>query len=239
MTNTTPICDALEPFKESFRTLPPMPEDRVYRLTDADIDGTLPVEYRKAVALPAVRSAVMGAVKAKDIGGSVLIAGPPGTGKTWQLYGLLRGQRLRRAADLINVGERVRHEYTESRRWKIELESAWAKRRVADVIARDILVIISESSDIRSARYDREKLDAWCQDERILAVDEVGCVKPSDWVLEAVYEIATQRRKEGRTTIWTTNLTPDELRQSFGAAIASRMLGDSVIAFDGKDRRLA
>lgn len=239
MSQPITIGEALGGIARPSTPLPPMPEDLVYRLTKDDVEATLPTEYRKAVAIDAVRQTVMAAVQAKEIGGSALIVGPPGTGKTFQLYGLLRGQRLRHARDLIETGERIRHQLTSSRKWKAEPQAVWAERRVREVVAKDIMAIISESSDIRRARYDREKLDAWCQDDRILAVDDIGCVKPSEWVLEAVYEIATQRRKDGRTTIWTTNLNPDELRQTFGGAIASRLLGDAVVEIDGRDRRLA
>jgi hypothetical protein len=215
------------------------PDPLIYQLNPCDVEETLPVEYRKAVAIDAVRQTVVAAIRSKDIGGAALIMGPPGTGKTFQLYGLLRHQRLHHAKDLIETGDVIHHQLTSGRKWKAEPLSAWVDRRLRDIIDMDRLVIISESSDIRRARYDREKLDAWCQDDRILAVDHIGCVKPSERVLEAVYEIATQRRKDGRTTIWTTNLNPDELRQTFGGAIASRLLGDAVVEIDGKDRRLA
>jgi len=239
MSQPITIGEALGGLGRTALPLPTMPADLVYKLTREDIEATLPIEYRKAVAIDAVRQTVVAAIKAKEIGGSALIVGPPGTGKTFQLYGLLRGQRLRRARDLIETGERIQHQLTSARKWRAESEAAWAMRRVRDVVAQDIMAIISESSDIRRARYDREKLDAWCQDERILAIDDIGCVKPSEWVLEAVYEIATQRRKDGRTTIWTTNLNPDDLRQTFGGAIASRLLGDAVVEIDGQDRRTA
>lgn len=239
MSQSITLGEAITGLESNARPIGAPPEPLVYRLTKADIEATLPTEYRKAVAIEAVRQTVMAAVQAKEIGGSALIVGPPGTGKTFQLYGLLRGQRLRHARDLIERGERIRHQLTSSRKWKAEPQAVWAERRVREVVAQDIMAIISESSDIRRARYDRDRLDAWCKDDRILAVDDIGCVKPSEWVLEAVYEIATQRRKDGRTTIWTTNLNPDELRQTFGGAIASRLLGDAVVEIDGKDRRLA
>ena len=239
MSRPETLGDALERFPAPAKPISEQPQDLTYRLTAADIEDTLPIEYRKAVAIDAVRQSVKAAIMSKDIGGSALISGPPGTGKTWQLYGLLRAQRMRNARSLIETGERIRHELTSARKWKAEPEAAWAARRSRDVVAMDRLAIISESSDIRRARYDRDRLDAWCKDERILAIDDIGCVKPSEWVLEAVYEIATQRRKDGLTTIWTTNLQPDELRQTFGGAIASRLLGDAVVEIDGKDRRLA
>ncbi len=208
------------------------PDSVVYAMPPEDVEATLPAEYRKAISLPEISAAVANAL------GSVLIIGPPGTGKTYQLYGLLRDRRMLAARHLIEQGERVQYYRATSGAWRVEPGREWSAKHIRAIIARDSMVIISESSDIRAARYDRERLSAWCVNQRLLAIDDIGCVRPSDWVLEAVYEITTQRRKNGLQTIYTTNLTPDQLRESFGGAIASRLLGGVVVEMDGNDRRI-
>jgi hypothetical protein len=99
--------------------------------------------------------------------------------------------------------------------------------------------VISEANDILRNRFDRGWLDRCAQIPIRLVVDDVGFMpKPSDWALEAVYCLANDRRASGLKTIWTTNLTPDQIRDAYGQAIASRLLGGEVIEIDGRDRRL-
>jgi DNA replication protein DnaC len=101
------------------------------------------------------------------------------------------------------------------------------------------LRIITEVGQIRACRYDRDRLANWTNYPGWLAVDDIGAVEPNEWVREAVYHMANERRGMGRTTVWTSNLNPQKIRDVFGAAIASRILGGVVIETSGADRRLA
>ncbi len=150
---------------------------------------------------------------------SVALIGPPGTGKTRSLWAMVHRARLAKMGRLIG-GKR------------------------ADPIAHTInaherVRIITEAGDIRAHRYDREWLNQQCEWPHWLAVDDVGCIEPSEWVREAIYHLANERRAHNRRTIWTSNLSPDGIRSTFGAAIASRILGGLVLEVDGKDRRLS
>jgi hypothetical protein len=211
------------------------PEPLTYTLTLDEIAASLPAEYRDARPLESVAKL---ASQVYAEGGSLLILGPPGTGKTRQLYGLLLRLRRKAGAAWMNPGQIMDWELNACREWTVLARTRWADNALRDIARRDALTIISESTDIRRHRYDREMLDGWSTHEPVLAIDDVGCIKPSDWVLEAVYEIATNRRKHKLPTIWTSNLTPDEIRQQFGGAIASRLLGGSVIEIGGDDHRM-
>jgi DNA replication protein DnaC len=101
------------------------------------------------------------------------------------------------------------------------------------------LEIITEVGDIRASRYERDALDGWVNSRYWLAVDDIGAIEPNEWVREAIYHLANERRGKGSPTIWTSNLSPQKLRDTFGAAIASRILGGAVIETDGKDRRVS
>lgn len=97
--------------------------------------------------------------------------------------------------------------------------------------------VISECGDIDRYRYDWDWLDAWCDYRGCLCIDDIGYRQPRDWTVQAVYQIATQRRAHGRRTIWTTNLTFDRLREYYGAPIASRLMGGTVVQTGGDDWR--
>ena len=202
------------------------PAPVVYEVTQADIDQSLPAEYRGAVAIPALVEAVINR-------GTVILLGPPGTGKTRQLYGLLRHHRAR-----IKIRQEQYYEQRESG-WRIPNREKWAARSVAEIVAQDKIEIISESTDVRGHRHDRAWLASAATHPGLLCVDDVGCVKPDTWVQEAIYELSTQRRMHDLRTVWTTNLSPEEFRSQFGAAITSRLLGGEALAMDGADRRLA
>ncbi len=98
--------------------------------------------------------------------------------------------------------------------------------------------LLAETGHIRVHRYDREALQELIDYPQWLAMDDIGVVEPNEWVREALYHLANERRASNRTTVWTSNLSPQKIRDTFGAAIASRILGGVVIEVDGKDRRL-
>ena len=210
------------------RSTPPAPAPVQYRLTTAHIDASLPPEYRGAMAKRAL-------IDATEDHHTILISGPPGTGKTRQLWGIVRWWRMSEAK---RIGVRsVPYDLDVRRKWAVPGIDTWAEGVCKSMEQRQPIVIMSESSDIRANRFDRDWLASVCADRRWLAIDDIGCVRPDQWVQEAVYEIATQRRKNQYGTIWTTNLSGDELREQYGAAIASRLMGGKVFELDGNDRR--
>ena len=230
------VCDkAIGEIKLEDHPYPPVPSNLVtYKFLPEEVDGDLPEEYQGAEVLPAL----MDHIKSKPI--SVLLYGPPGSGKTRQGYALLRQERLLRAASLILDGEEVH-----SRTWRDDhgteqrgfTRSEWAEWKLHTLACGDRVFIITESADIRRFRYDRVKLDEWCEFPRTLVVDDIGFMEPNDWVKESIYHLANERRANGRRTIWTSNLDPNGLREAFGPAIASRLTGGVILNLDGEDRR--
>lgn len=73
----------------------------------------------------------------------------------------------------------------------------------------------------------------------LLVLDDVGANKPSVWANEKLFDITNKR--SGKNTIYTTNLTPDELKneQTFELKRSySRMAKNAqIIKMYGKDRR--
>jgi DNA replication protein DnaC len=98
--------------------------------------------------------------------------------------------------------------------------------------------IISECEDIDRRRYEWDFVEEWAQFENVLCIDDIGYKKPTDWNTQCFYFITNYRRRHGLFTIWTTNLTVEELKDYYGAAIASRIMGGVIFETGGKDKRL-
>lgn len=70
--------------------------------------------------------------------------------------------------------------------------------------------------------------------------DDIGSEKPSDWVRERLYTYINHRESRGKTQIYTSNISLDELADDryLGERIASRINGQChIIEFKGIDRR--
>lgn len=73
---------------------------------------------------------------------------------------------------------------------------------------------------------------------KLLIIDDIGAEKVTEWVRERMVSIINTRVGAGLSTIYTSNLSPDELVTQFEDRIASRVLGGSeIIEIAGKDRR--
>jgi len=231
--NSSTLKDSMPIIRRAVQS--PAPPQETYKLTADDILDTLPIEYRDAKASPEFVAEAAAIVKT---GSTLLVMGTPGIGKTYQLFGILRNLRMNAAKSAIQTGATFAPDY-DGKRWRFDTnEAQWRSAKVAKIKANDAMRIISESSDIRRHRYAHDQLDAWCGFHGLLAVDDIGFVAPTEWVREAIYEIATHRRRDKLATIWTTNLNAASLDATFGGAITSRLCGGSVLALDGKDRRL-
>ena len=72
----------------------------------------------------------------------------------------------------------------------------------------------------------------------LLIIDDIGSEKLTEWVRERIVSIIHTRVSNGLSTIYTSNLSPEELREEMGDRIASRILGcSSVVEITGSDRR--
>ena len=73
---------------------------------------------------------------------------------------------------------------------------------------------------------------------RLLIIDDIGAERVTDWVRERMVSIINTRVSNNLTTIYTSNLSPEELRGELGDRIASRVLGSSqVVEITSGDRR--
>lgn len=73
---------------------------------------------------------------------------------------------------------------------------------------------------------------------KLLIIDDIGSEKSTEWVRERMVSIINTRVSNGLSTIYTSNLSPDELTGSLGDRIGSRVLGSSqVVEITGGDNR--
>lgn len=73
----------------------------------------------------------------------------------------------------------------------------------------------------------------------LLVLDDLGAEKQSEWTMESIFDIVEGR--QGKNTIYTSNLNEQELLVHFGDRIGSRVLNEDtrIINIEGKNYRLA
>ena len=77
-----------------------------------------------------------------------------------------------------------------------------------------------------------------CQRCDLLIVDDLGTEMTTSFVQSALYQLVNGRLMEGKATIISTNLAPEELGTRYGGAVLSRLEGEyEILPFFGEDIR--
>lgn len=77
-----------------------------------------------------------------------------------------------------------------------------------------------------------------CQRADVLALDDLGTTRGTDWERDRLYALLNARYEDQRPTIVTTNVTLVDLADSVGERIASRLIeGATMVSIGGSDRR--
>lgn len=72
----------------------------------------------------------------------------------------------------------------------------------------------------------------------LLIIDDLGAEFTTQFTVASLYNIVNSRELEGKPTIISTNLTPEQLTNAYSERIASRILSNYVMLFfDGSDIR--
>lgn len=205
-------------------------EYEIYKWKDQFLDLKTPPEFHGA----RLSADVIKVLQVKPV--SLCLLGPPGTGKTRMIYAMAR-HTLERSCNL-KEGQEI--ELKTVRDGEYSRRRQTVKESIDAILEANCRVkIVTESGDVRAHRYDREWLEEEVDYPHYLAIDDIGCIEPNEWVREAIYHLSNQRRANKRPTIWTSNLTRQQFLATFGAAISSRILGGEVIEVSGSDRRLS
>jgi len=70
----------------------------------------------------------------------------------------------------------------------------------------------------------------------VLALDDLGAEKTTDFVRQALYIVIAARERWGRPTIITSNLTPAQIGEHLGDRIASRVCAGTHVHFEERRR---
>lgn len=74
---------------------------------------------------------------------------------------------------------------------------------------------------------------------KLLIIDDVGTERVTEWVRERLVSIINTRVGAGLATIYTSNLSPEELLEKLGDRVSSRVLDRAtVVEITGGDRRV-
>ena len=95
---------------------------------------------------------------------------------------------------------------------------------------------LRNSFDNKTPEFDMEL--SMVNNCNLLIIDDIGAERLTEWVRERIVSIIHTRVSNGLSTIYTSNLSPEELKEEMGDRIASRILGCStIIEITGADRR--
>lgn len=161
-------------------------------------------EWQKVPAV--VRTAVEQAFKDRVF--PVLMAGRPGTGKTWSMAAAFR---------------------------QVKAQPRWIKfTEFCNLIGR----CRRDGSIMLGGVYESFEGDMWRKhiaQPPILFVDDVGIRKPTEMQVEVLYEILERRKT--RPLILSSNMDREQLSEQFSEAVLSRLMDGTVLAFTGEDKR--
>ena len=124
--------------------------------------------------------------------------------------------------------------------------SACIARSVADgghsVVYETVIRMLE---DFEAAKFGNYSEESRGQTEKylscdLLIVDDLGSEMTTQFSMSALYHVINTLLMEGRSTIISTNLTPDALTARYSQAICSRLLGSyRLMQFLGNDLRSA
>lgn len=95
---------------------------------------------------------------------------------------------------------------------------------------------LRDSYDSRDPEF--EQVLSMVKNCKLLIIDDIGAERVTEWVRERMVSIINTRVSNNLATIYTSNLSPMELKEELGDRISSRVLGSSqVVEITGGDRR--
>jgi len=137
----------------------------------------------------------------------LLLAGPVGAGKTHQCWGAVRAIVEARASNGLGTN--------------------WKATTHPDLNAE--------------MRPKPDNSHVWALDRylntELLMFDDLGAGKQSEWTGDSLYRLVDHRWCHQLPTVYSTNLTPDQLAESLGDRVVSRLADAVRVTMKGSDRR--
>ena len=113
--------------------------------------------------------------------------------------------------------------------WQLKLEDSFriGAHHVIFSTAYDMLRdIMSGVNNKLKTTYDQEEV---YRNVKLLVIDDIGTRLPSDWAYEVLYGIINFRYENKKPTIYTSNLSLEQLEEVFDSRLASRIARSCVI----------
>lgn len=174
--------------------------------------SAIPPRFASAeVSIPAVKTWLDGLYEGADVG--LLLTGPTGTGKTHQLWAIVR--------DLIRKGylDDV-FMFPEERRAYLSVPMLMLRLRPGGDDPVETITYLGRCG--------------------VLLLDDLGAEKFSEYVETTLHQILDTRYQWMRPTVFATNVPPAKLKEAIGDRLASRLAEMCVtVPVTGTDRRRA
>lgn len=158
---------------------------------------------------------------------SLLLSGPPGTGKTHLSVSILAAII---AAHLDSWPQAVR----------MVSEDSESRAIVRPRLIVRFVVIPSFLDRIRASVRYAEQVDPLREllEADLIVLDDLGRERPTDWVAERLYVLINERYNRQLPTVVTTNSTPEQLVRRGYDALVSRLAEDaSFVRLEATDYR--
>ena len=140
-----------------------------------------------------------------------------------------------------NVGSGKTHLIAAMVDWIARMTTKRAYRAwIIFITSVDLLALIKYTFDRKNKDDDNtEELMSKLEDCDLLIIDDLGTEKTTDWASELFYKIIDSRYSNLKSTIITTNLTDQELKEKLSERLVSRIYEMCKgIKLSGKDYRL-
>jgi hypothetical protein len=189
--------------------------DRLMTEAAAFPNAYRPVPARYASADPAN---LLPALRDWDGSHGIYIAGPVGTGKTYQAAAL------------------VKHRFRTFDQPRLDGYYSGPLTAGRPVVWANVPKLLEQ---VRRSFDAPDTAPTGLEHAPLLVLDDIGAEKPSEWVEERLYCIVNERYESGLPIIVTSNHTPAQLGGRIGARLASRLREMcEVHGLGGRDRRL-
>ncbi|MBQ4066676.1 MAG: ATP-binding protein, partial [Clostridia bacterium] len=110
-------------------------------------------------------------------------------------------------------------------------------RRGYDVVYKTIQSVIDDFREVQFKGGDSDSMKKY-YDCDLLIVDDLGAEMANQFTVMCIYNLINTRMNKRRPTIFSTNLTPAELRERYADRITSRLFGEyASLMFTGTDVR--
>lgn len=189
---------------------PPPFDPDAFRVEQAEfvLSAIIPARFQEATTMNATVARWVEAFVADPRGvRSIVLAGEPGTGKTWTAYAILRAAVMEAARRRVRITYRA-------------------------VTHPDLNQMLRPSADGAHEHALNMYLDA-----DLLILDDLGAGKQTEWSGENLLRLVDHRWKENLATVYTTNVDGALFEDTVGKRVASRVFDSQRIILTGPDRR--